>query len=248
MPTYARPLQLRYRALAYRFAGGAPLPLDDSYRLCHLPLIAPDHPDVIRSRPGEPYEMGWFTPPSRALVVPADAGRLEASPPYRRMLARLRAAPFSPKVAWDLLERRRPVLHATIRSHLQRQHSDAAIRHLVARLRRMGRFRARLTGPWMGDRNHGRLYLPLVPGLQHGFDPVRRMQTMTGGKPTGLYTVGLIHFRDHLDAGEAAALRVILRDFRDSVLLDYEVEEIWLMANHDSLALDSRVVERIRLR
>ncbi len=248
MTEFIRPHQLRYRALAYRFAPGAALPLDDSYRLCHLPLIAPEHPDVISSKPGEPYDMGWFTPPSRALVVPVDAEALDASPAYRRLMTRLRAAPFAPKIAWDLQERRRPVLHATIRSHLQRQHSDAAIRHLTLRLRRLRRFRARLLGPWMGDKNHGRLYLPLVPEARHGRDPVSHLQALTGGRPTGLYTVGLVHFRDHLDATEATALRLILRDWRDRILLDTVVREIRLMANHDSLALDSCVLARIPLR
>lgn len=248
MPTFTRPHRLRYRALTYRFEPGAPLPLDESYRLCHLPLIDPKHPDVIRRRDGEPYEMGWFTPPSRAVVIPVDAGELEASAAYRRMLAQFRSAPFASKIAWDMQERRRAVLHATIRSHLQRQHADAAIRHLAARLRTVPGFRARLTGPWMGDKNHGRLYLPLVPEARHGLDPVRRMQILTGGRPTGLYTVGLIHFRDHLTAEEATELRLILRDWRDRVLLDTEVRHLWLMANHDSLALDSHILSRIPLR
>lgn len=248
MTAFASPLQLRYRPLAYRFADGKPLPLDESYRLCHLPLIAPGHPDVIRRQPGEPYEMGWFTPPSRAVVVPVEAAALDASPRYRRLMASLRAAPFAPKIAWDLQERRRGVLHATVRSHLQRQHSDAAIRHLTLRLRTVPGFRVRLLGPWMGDKNHGRLYLPMVPEAQHGLDPIRRLQALTGGRPSGLYTVGLIHFRDHLSAAEATALRRLLRDWRDAVLLDTTVRTVWLMANHDSLALDSRILARIPLR
>jgi hypothetical protein len=246
MTAFASPLQLRYRPLAYRFRDGQALPLDESYRVCHLPLIAPDHPDVI-ARKGE-YEMGWFPTPSYALIVPVDADKLEASPHYRQMIAALRRAPFGDKIDWAMGERRRKVLHATLRSHLHSQHSDRAIRHLVARLRQVKQFRARLLGPWMGDKNHGRLYLPLVPESRNGVDPCARMQRAAGGKPTRLYTMGLIHFRDHLNADEASALRVILRVWRDRVLLDYRVREIWLQATHDSLALDARTVTRIPLR
>jgi len=246
MTLFARPHQLRYRDLAYRFQADSALRLDESYRLCHLPLIDPAHPDVI-ARKGE-YDMGWFPKPSYALIVPVDAGALDASPAYRRMIATLRAAPFSAKIDWAMGERRRPLLHATLRSHLHDQHSDAAIRQLAARLRRVQHFRARLTGLWMGDKNHGRLYLPLVPGTRNGVDPCAAMQRAAGRKATRLYTVGLIHFRDHLDAGETTALRRILREGRDRVLLDYTVKEIWLQATHDSLALDSRIVTRIPLR
>ncbi len=246
MTEFARPSQLRYLPLAYRFPEQAPLRLDESYRLCHLPLIDPTHPDVI-ARKGE-YDMGWFPTPSYALIVPVDAQALEASPPYRRMIATLRAAPFGAKIDWAMSERRRPVLHATLRSHLHDQHSDAGIRHLAARLRGERQFCARLTGPWMGDKNHGRLYLPLVPETRHGVDPCARMQRLAGRKPTRLYTVGLIHFRDHLTEKEADALRLILREWRERVLLDYTVKEIWLQATHDSLALDARIVTRIPLR
>lgn len=248
MPYFARPHQLRYRRLQYVFEDGAPLPLDESYRLCHLPLVAPRHPDVIRSKHGEPFEMGWFTPPSRALVVPVAADALDASPVYRRMIAALRATPLAAKVAWDMQERRRSVLHATLRSNIQRDQSDAEIRHLILRLRGVPRFRARLIGPWMGDKNHGRLYLPLVPEAKNGRDPCGFMQRLTGGRASGLYTVGLIHLRDHLTAVEATTLRRFLREWENVTILDYEVRELWLMANHDSLALDGAITQRIPLR
>ncbi len=244
MALFARPHQLRYRTLAPRIGGA--LRLDESYRLHHLPLIEPAHPDII-ARKGE-IAMGWFPTPSYALVVPVDADALEASPVYRRMVATLRGAPCSHKIDWAMTERRRPVLHATLRSHLHDQHSDGAIRHLASRLRTQRQFRARLAGPWMGNINHGRLYLPLVPETRHGVDPCARIQALAGRKPTRLYTVGLIHFRDHLDAGETAALRRIIGGWRDRVLLDYTVDELWLQANRDSLALDSRIVTRIPLR
>jgi hypothetical protein len=241
---FARPHQLRYRTLAPRLDGA--LRLDESYRLCHLPLVDPAHPDAI-ARKGE-YDMGWFPKPSYALIVPVDADELDSSPLYRRMIAALRAAPFSKKIDWAMTARRRPLLHATLRSHLHDQHGDAAIRQLAARLRRQRRFRARLLGPWMGDRNHGRLYLPLIPQTRHGVDPCARIQSLAGSRPTRLYTVGLIHLRDHLDAGEAAALRRIIGEWRERVLLDTTVGEIRLQATHDGLALDSRVVTTIPLR
>ena len=117
-----------------------------------------------------------------------------------------------------------------------------------SRLRTHRQFRARLIGPWMGNMNHGRLYLPLVPETRNGVDPCASIQRAAGRTPTGLYAAGLIHFRDHLNAAETLALRHILRDWRDRVLLDYTVREIWLQATHNALALDARILARIPLR
>jgi hypothetical protein len=48
--------------------------------------------------------------------------------------------------------------------------------------------------------------------------------------------------------GETAVLRRIIGEWRERVLLDCLVKEIWLQATHGSLALDSRILTRIPLR
>lgn len=224
------------------------LRLDDDYRLRHLPLVNPGHADAIAGRPGTDYEMGRYTAPRLALVVPVEDAALHAGPAWRQLLARLHRSPFAGKIAWENYERRRHRLHATLRANLQREHGAVAIRHIALRLRRMPAFRARLLGPWFGDRNHGRLYLPLVPELRHGLDACRRVQRAAGGPEIALYTVGLLNFTDHLDAAETAALHALVADHRRRVLLEFDVRHVELLATHDDLALDSRIVERIALK
>ena len=50
--------ELGYLRSRTRFTAGAGLALDETYRLAHLPLIAPCHPRVIRAREGTTYDMG----------------------------------------------------------------------------------------------------------------------------------------------------------------------------------------------
>jgi hypothetical protein len=247
MTVFAGEHRLLYRRLAQGQARTA-LRLDDYYRFHHLPLINPDHPEVIATRPDSDAVMGRYAAPRFSLVISIDDTALHASAAYRQLLARLRRAPFAAKIAWDNYEQRRNRLHATLRSNLQRDYAPGEICAIAARLRRLPAFRARLIGPWYGDRNHGRLYLPLVPELQRGFDACRRVQRAAGGPEVALYTVGLTNFTDHLDEGETAALRRLINEYRSRVLLDFAVTQIDLHATHDDLALDSRIVKRIALR
>lgn len=240
--------RLRYRQLARRPEPGMALRLDESYRLCHLPLVNPEHPDVIAARAGTDYAMGRYAAPRLALVISVDGAALNASPVYRQLIARLRRSPFAGKIAWGSYEQRRHCLHATLRSNLQRDYRPAAIRGLAARLRTCPAFRARLLGPWYGDRNHGRLYLPLLPELRRGFDACRRIQRAAGGPEIALYVVGLLNFRDHLTPDETAALHTIIAAYRSRVVLEFAVRTVDLRATHDDLALDSRIVARIPLR
>jgi hypothetical protein len=246
MAVFAGEHQLLYRRLA-RGQTRTALRFDDYYRFHHLPLVNPEHPEVIATRLGSDTVMGRYAAPRVSLVISIDDAALHASPAYRRLVVRLRRAPFAAKIAWDSYDRRRDRLHATLRSNLQRDYTPGEIRAIAARIRRLPAFRARLIGPWYGDRNHGRLYLPLVPELQRGFDACRRIQRASGGPEGALYTVGLTNFTDHLDAAETAALRSLIAEYRSRVLLDFAVTQIDLHATHDDLALDSRIVERAPL-
>lgn len=247
MTVFAAEHRLLYRRLAEGQAR-AVLRLDEYYRLHHLPLVNPKHPEVIASKPGLDYEMGRYAAPRFSLVISIDQCALQASPAYRRLLLQLRCAPFAGKIAWESYEQRLGCLHATLRSNLQRDHSPTEIRWIAARLRSCPGFRARLRGLWYGDRNHGRLYLPLVPELHRGFDACRRIQRAAGGPEIALYAVGLLNFTDHLTAAETAALRTIIAGHHNRVLLEFEVRAIDLHSTHDDLALNSRIVERIPLK
>lgn len=246
MTVFVGPHRLRYRALAQN--PPAELRFDDYYRLCHLPLVNPDHPDVIATKPGTDYEMGRYTTPRFSLVISVDAVALYESAAYRQLLARLRGAPFASKIAWASYAQRLGCLHATLRSNLQRDYALREIRRIATRLRQGERFRARLTGPWYGDRSRGRLYLPLVPELRRSQDACRRIQRLAGGPEIALYTVGLLNFRDHLTADETAELHTLIAAYRNRVLLEFDVTTLDLHATYDDLALDSYIVERIPLK
>ena len=87
--------------------------LDEAYRLAHLPLVAPDHPRVIARRDGRPYEMGRHEPVF-SLVLPIADELLRRSAAYLALEADLKASPLAPKIAWNIVERRRHKLHATL--------------------------------------------------------------------------------------------------------------------------------------
>lgn len=65
------------------FSAGAGLTLDESYRLAHLPLVAPDHPRVIPTRDGTTYRMGRHAR-TFSLVLPVRA-RPCASPSHTKI-------------------------------------------------------------------------------------------------------------------------------------------------------------------
>ena len=74
--------ELGYRRSLTDFSG--PLALDESYRLAHLPLLAPAHPRVIPRREGKSYEMGRH-PRIFSLVLPVDDAALQASAAFRKL-------------------------------------------------------------------------------------------------------------------------------------------------------------------
>src|SRR5215475_9614089 len=99
-----------------RFESGQGFPMDEAYRLAHLPLVAPDHPRVISSAPATSYDMGCRER-TVSLVLPVPA-TLHATPAFRDLESELRLSPFCDKIAWPMLERRRHRLHATVASSL----------------------------------------------------------------------------------------------------------------------------------
>src|SRR5690349_1736995 len=68
--TYCGDAALGYAAARRHFGRGEALRFDDSYRVAHLPLIAPSHPAVLRSATGTDYQDGRYTAARYALVVP----------------------------------------------------------------------------------------------------------------------------------------------------------------------------------
>jgi hypothetical protein len=238
--------ELGYLASRTRFEQGQGLLLDESYRLAHLPLVAPDHPRVIARRAGRHYEMGRHEPVF-SLSLPVADDLLRRSPAYLALEAELKASPLAPKIAWDIVERRRHKLHATLCGSLamgQVPVLDAAQRDA---LRRLGPVAVELRGLFSGNVNRGRLYLRVYPEKRGGTNVFHRIQQALGRRQTDLYVVGIFNLNDDLDALECSALAELLARWWDRPIVRFQAEALWLLGASDDLVLGPETVEMVPL-
>ena len=112
MTDFASDDELDYARQVYGDCGG--LTLDEAYRRFHLPLLAPDHGDVIAGDSAAGASYGRFAVPHRSLVAFVPWSVLAASDPFNHMLDRLRTSPVNDKIAWANVDARRDRLHLTI--------------------------------------------------------------------------------------------------------------------------------------
>jgi hypothetical protein len=233
--------ELGYVASRTRFAAGRGLPLDDSYRLAHLPLVAPDHPRLVARDESRGYDMGRHERVT-SLVVPVPAEALRASAAMQQLEAELRAAPFAPKIAWHILPRRQDRLHATLgRPRLV----DPAARTALAAL---GPVTAELRGLFSGNVNVGRLYLRAYPEKREELNVFHRIQDILGSRRTDLYVVGLYNLLDDLDPAEAASLAALIDRWWNRPLLRFSANALWLLGSTDDLVLDGGIEDVTPLR
>jgi hypothetical protein len=244
MLSFCSDAELGYRRSLTDFS--EPLTLDESYRLAHLPLVAPEHPRVIPRREGKAYEMGRH-PRIFSLVLPVEDADLRASPAFRELEADLRAAPFAGKIAWDLLPRRHDKLHATVCGSLGIGQPPAIAPDIRQALREIDPFTVELRGLFSGNVNRGRLYLAVYPEQRGGTNPLQAIQAAFGRPPGDLWLVGLYNLTDDLDAGETAALAALVQRWWNVPLLRFTVRELWLLGADDDLVLDSGIAERLPL-
>ncbi|MGL4322737.1 MAG: hypothetical protein ACRCTD_01755 [Beijerinckiaceae bacterium] len=238
---------LDYHRYRTSLPAGTQLQFDDSYRRAHLPLIAPDHPQVIAEDATRGYAMGVHRMIySAVLPVPADA--LETSPHFRALAAALRAAPFAAKIAWDIVTARREKLHATVCGTLSVDSPPVISDGVRDALRAHGPFTVELRGLFSGNVNLGRLYFQLYPQARNGINVIHGVQQALGRTPTHLYLVGMYNFNDELTVAETAALQALLAQWQDQPLLRYVCDEIWILGSRDDLVLDSDIAELICLR
>ncbi|WP_332685758.1 hypothetical protein [Bosea sp. (in: a-proteobacteria)] len=235
---------LGYRRSLTDFA--EPLTLDESYRLAHLPLLAPEHPRAIPRLPGRDYESGRHAE-IFSLVMPVPQGALEASPAWRELDAGLRASPFAGKLAWELLPKRADRLHATIVGSLGRGEPPAIASEIRARLAGIAPFEVELRGLFSGNVNRGRLYLRAYPQRRAGANPFQQIQQAFGRPAGDLYLVGLHNLLDDLDPAETQALAALIARCWETPLLRLRVDGLSLMGATDDLVLESRIVETLPL-
>jgi hypothetical protein len=231
---------LGYDAARRRFAADEALTFDHSYRLTHLPLVAPGHPLAIGAAAGQDYDNGRYASPRYSVVVPVAAEALTGSPMFRRIDGELRTASFSGKIAWNICERRAGKLHASIVNDLAASDTEACAVSLARILPALGPLSYRVGGPFIGDRNTGRLYFPVYPQTVAGRDSFALMQEAVGARPTRFYAVGYYHFRDELDRRETADLARLLEHWRDVQVAECRLSTVVVHATNDNLALSGR--------
>jgi len=229
---------LAYASSRHPFAPGQPLNLGADYRLAHLPLVAPAHPEAIRSVEGRDYVDGRYAVARDALVVHLPAEALEAAGPYRELEAELRASRFAAKVAWDVGARRRQVMHATLAGPIDAAVAARCADQTAGFLKRHGAISFRLGGPFVGNRNHGRIYLPVYPQKIAGDDAFGALQAACGRPRSRFYAAGMWHLRDGLDAAEAAALGALVDKWWAREILRIDAAHFGILRVHDDLALD----------
>jgi hypothetical protein len=220
--------------------------LDDSYRLAHLPLIDPNHPQAIASKAGTHYDSGRH-PRVYSLIVPIPGERLRQSPAYRALDEELRGSSFSGKIAWQLLEQRQGKLHATLCGSLSVGHPptiDADARRYLAAL---GPVTVELRGIFSGNVNRGRLYVRAYPERRNGTNAFHLIQHVLQRPATDLYVVGIWNLTDDLDPYEARALSELIERWWSRSILSFEVDHLCLLGSCDDLALDSSVEEEFPL-
>ncbi|WP_199085391.1 hypothetical protein [Bosea sp. ASV33] len=237
-PVFCEDDELGYRRSLTDFT--SPLMLDESYRLAHLPLVAPEHPGIIARREGKFYEMGRH-PVVYSLVLPVEDGTLRASPAFVALEAELKAAPFAGKIAWDILPKRQDRLHATVCGSLSLAEPPTITAETREALRKIEPFTVELRGLFSGNVNRGRLYLPVYPEKRAGRNALQDVQAAFGRAPGDLWLVGLYNFIDDLDADETAALAGIVSRWWGTSLLNLTVSELQVMGASDDLVLDAHV-------
>ncbi|GJD63897.1 hypothetical protein [Methylobacterium frigidaeris] len=247
-PVFCPDDALAYRRSRTRFVPGEGLILDETYRLAHLPLVAPDHPGVIPSKEGRSYARGRH-PRVVSLVLPVPHARLAAAPAYAALERELRAAPFAHKIAWDIAARRRDRLHATLCGSLAIGPDAEPTPTLEQRaaLATLGPVAVELRGLFSGTVNVGRLYLRVYPEFRDGADRLAEIQRIMGRPPSGLYVVGLHALTDDLDPAEAASLADLIERWWNRPMLHLSLDALWLLWATDDQVLDGGVLERVPL-
>lgn len=240
MPDLAGEKTLGYQTARTDFSRIEALRLDAPYRLAHLPLVAPDHPDVIVAADGKPYQMGK-RPEAFSVVIPIDGAALASSPGYVAMENALRQSSFTDEIDWALLPRRQHVLHATIAGGM----TAGPVAPVLSRFRP---FTAELRGLFSGNINLGRLYLRLYPETRASGNAITEIQHALGKPATTLYLAGLFNLTDHLPQAKTRELADLIDHLWSCPMMKFEVDTLWLLGTSDDLALESRIVERIALR
>ncbi|WOH68311.1 hypothetical protein [Bradyrhizobium sp. BWA-3-5] len=239
---------MAYRSGRKIFRPGDRVVFDEGYRLAHLPLVNPGHPAVISEVDERDYRNGRYETARHALVMPIAAEVFAESAPLGALEHVMKSARFAPKIAWEIGERRRARVHATLASGMPEADLGRYVVAAQELLQRTGPIPVCLKGPFLGTRNTGRIYFPVYPQQIDGEDPFALLQRRLGVSATGIYLVGYYHIRTELDAVETKELVELVDQWRDRVVVETTISSLELYATNDDLALSARIHARISAR
>ncbi len=231
---------MAYRSARKIYQPGERIVFDEGYRLAHLPLVNAGHPAVISEVDGRDYRNGIYKKTRYALVAPISADAFLGSDEAQVLELAMKSASFAPKIAWEVGERRRLRLHATL-AGVPETDLDRCVAVAQATLDQIGPISVCLKGPFQGTWNTGRIYFPVYPQNIRGEDPFALVQKSLGVAPTKIYLVGYYHLRQELDPMETSELVELLDRWRDHIVVTTTIPFLELYATNDDLALSARV-------
>lgn len=236
--------QLAYLKYQTEFVDGRGLLFDESYRLAHLPLVAPDHPRVIPTKLGTKYNRGMHEI-VYSIALPIHANQLLGTQEFESLCDELKASAFSRKLSWNTFTQRKNKLHATICGALSTGEAPEIERNLIQQLEQIGPVSIKIRGLFSGNLNVGRLYLKVYPELRDGHNVCHLIQQIFDTKLTSLYVIGLFNLVDELDVDEARELKNLLRRWQDTEFAQIELTELWLLKSCDDLVLNGGIEQVI---
>jgi len=222
------------------------LTFDSSYRLAHLPLVAPDHPLVISTKLGTTYHSGIHEL-IYSIVIPVTIGELSASENFNKLINDVKLSKFTDKLSWDTYALRKNKLHATVCGSIFTGDSPGIENCIYEKLREMGPFSVSIRGLFSGNINVGRLYFKVYPELRAGKNICHIIQDLFRSPNTDLYVVGIFNLIEELDSAEVNDLKNILDRWWEIEIVNVQVENLWLLKSRDDLVLDGSIEEIIPL-
>ncbi len=229
------------------FSVGESLLFDDAYRLAHLPLVAPGHPEVIPHTPGKDYLHGRYDQPRYSLVVPISSEELTASVTFRALETEICPCSFSAKIQWQLCEERSNKLHATIVNSLCETDIEPCVSAVESVVDCIGSVAIRLGGPFLGCQNTRRIYFPIYPQCVEGKDAFALVQEACQVQRTRFYVVGYYHLKSTLSAIETMELNDLMERWRRHYVAEIRVTKFDVQSTNDDLALSGQVLRTIPL-
>ena len=227
------------------FQPGERIVFDEGYRLAHLPLVNAGHPAVISEVDGRDYRDGTYEKTRYALVMPISADAFLESDEAQALELAMKSSSFAPKIAWEICERRRLRLHAT----LQRRSGDRSRSSRCGGSRSAGSDRPDIR---LSERD--RFWAPGTPAVSIFRSTRRRSGAKTHSRwckkasacrRRSSTSSDIIICANELDPLETRELAELIDQWRDRIVVTTTIPFLELYATNDDLALSARVHAKI---